>query len=52
MFDSPPPNYGNIGEYLTDVSEALIRDDNRKHQISLAKDLNGGCMTNVCKEEV
>ena len=51
MFYFPPPEDENIGKYLIDVAEALIRDDDRKCRIALAKDLNRGDMNNISKEE-
>ena len=50
MFDLLPPDDENIGKYLTDVVGALIRDDNRKHRIALAKELaERGNVNNACK---
>ena len=51
MIDFTLPDDENIGVYLTDVAEASIRDENRKHCIALTKDLNGRDISNICKEE-
>ena len=52
MFDLPLHDAKNTDKCLTNVSEALLRDKNRKCRIALAKVLAvGGNMNRICKEE-